>query len=253
MIISTMESLIMIRLRPLATIGSLCLAVLAWHIYATSFGHALVFPTPLKVFTALLKLLWTLETYRIIAYTLGRLILAAFMAALFGYLLGLLAGRYAWVEGLFRPWVTGLRTLPVVSIIVILLVLLPVRNQVVYVITFLMLFPLIYEAARQSVLQMPVDLKDVLALEPNTWWFRMVHIDIPLSLPTVKTTALQSVGLGFKVLITAEFISRATPSVGHILFTGTEMIDYTPVFAWTLLIIMIVAGLEVLVQRLKAS
>ena len=237
----------------LATLVSLAMFVIIWHLYALWFGHALVFPTPLKVLTALFELLGTLETYLIVAATLRRLMIAATIATFTGYLTGLMAGRYEVVEGLLRPWVTGLRTLPVVSIIVILLVLLPVRNQVVYVITFLMLYPLIYEAARQSVLHMPTDLNDVLALEPTSFWYRTIHIDMPLSLPDVKTTALQSVGLGFKVIITAEFISQARPSVGRILYLGTESIDYTPVFAWTLLIIIIVAGVEMLLQKLKTQ
>lgn len=242
---------LMISPKRLATILSLCVFVIAWHTYATWFGHALVFPTPLMVLDALFDLLRTLETYQIIAATLRRLIIATFVATFTGYFTGLIAGRYEIIEGILRPWVTGLRTLPVVSIIVILLVLLPLRNQVVYVITFLMLYPLVYEASRQSVLQMPADLNDVLALEPTPFSFRLFKIDLPLSLPVVKTTALQSVGLGFKVIITAEFISQAHPSVGRILFLGTESIDYTPVFAWTLLIIIIVAGAEMLLQRLK--
>ena len=248
---STMIHRLKIAPKHLATILSLCVFVMAWHAYAIWFGHALVFPTPLKVLAALVEILGTFETYQIIVATLRRLLIATVVATFTGYFSGLIAGRNEILEGLLRPWVTGLRTLPVVSIIVILLVLLPLRNQVVYVITFLMLYPLVYEAARQSVLQMPTDLNDVLALEPTSFLFRIFKIDVPLSLPVVKTTALQSVGLGFKVIITAEFISQARPSVGRILFLGTESIDYTPVFAWTLLIIVIVAAIEMGLQKLK--
>jgi NitT/TauT family transport system permease protein len=226
------------------------LILLIWELYALRVNNIYIFPTVTHVFNALLTLLSDKSTYMIIVNSFTRLIISMILAGGIGIGLGLLAGQCYCVDYFLNPIVVSLRTLPVASVIIIILILFA-RNNALFVITFLMLFPIIYEAAKQGVLHIDKNLKDALLLEQVHFIYKQFYIVLPLSFPYIKTAILQSIGLGFKVLVMAEFISQADNSIGRALYFGSISINYANVFAWTIILIVIVTIIENLVKKLN--
>jgi NitT/TauT family transport system permease protein len=74
-----------------------------------------------------------------------------------------------------------------------------------------------------------------------------------LALPFIKVGLIQSFGLGFKVLVMSEYLAQTKTSIGMMLYEGRIMMEYADVFAWTLIIIVIVFGMETLLGKFKAS
>ena len=204
------------------------------------------------VFSTLVELLGGLETYRIIAHSLFRLLASIMIAAVFGIFIGLLGGTFKTLNHLLMPLVAGLRSLPVASLIVIILILYA-EHTAIYIISFLLLFPLIYEASRQGVLNLDTDIKQVVKLEPISLKTKLFFVYLPLAFPYIKSGLLQSIGLGFKVLVMAEFISQAQNSIGRMLNVGRINLEYDLVFAWTLIIIFLVMFLEIVVNSMKTN
>jgi NitT/TauT family transport system permease protein len=62
----------------------------------------------------------------------------------------------------------------------------------------------------------------------------------------------QSIGLGFKVIVMAEFISQARRGIGRELHDASISIEYVQVFAWTIIMIIIVVIFESLLKIYKA-
>lgn len=237
--------------RTLWKLASIGVLILIWAGYARSVGNALLMPPPRDVLSTLGELLSTPNTYRIIGMSFFRLVLAFMMASGFGIFLGLWAGVHPSLEAFFKPLVTTLRTVPVASVIVVVLILYGSRSAL-YIITLLMLFPVIYEATRIGVQTIDRSLKEAYRLEPHRLFFAIGWFYLPLSYPFIKTGLLQSMGLGFKVLVMAEFIAQSPVSIGQALYLGRIQLDYASVFAWTILIIAIVYIFETLLQRLKS-
>lgn len=229
---------------------TICSILVLWQLNALRIDNRFLFPYPADVFNTLLSLLSSFETYRIIFYSFRRLILAMSIATLLGVSLGLVAGVKTPIDELLKPIVTSLRTLPVASIIVVILILYG-QSLSLYIITFLMLFPILYEATKQGVKNIDITLKEALRLEQNSAYLHLTKIYLPLALPFVKTGLLQSVGIGFKVLVMAEFIAQSPVSIGRALYLGRVNIAYEEVFAWTIIIIFLVTIIEFFVNKLK--
>lgn len=232
-------------------LSSLVVLILMWSAYARSVGNALLMPPPSEVARTLGRLFGSAQTYTIIGMSFFRLVVAFTLATTLGVLLGLWAGVQTSLDAFLKPLVTTLRTVPVASVIVVVLILYGSRTAL-YVITLLMLFPVIYEATRQGVQNIDPSLKEAYRLESQRTLFAIVWFYLPLTYPFIKTGLLQSMGLGFKVLVMAEFIAQSPVSIGQALYRGRIELDYASVFAWTLLIIVIVYIFETLLQRLSS-
>ena len=224
--------------------------IIIWQIYAYRINNPFIFPNVGLVIESLLRILLQSDTYIIIGNSFARLILSIVIAGGLGIILGLFSGERESLDYFLNPIVVSLRTLPVASIIIIILILFA-RNQALFVITFLMLFPIIYEATKQGVKHIDKTLKEALLLEQVHYFYKQVHIIIPLTFPYIKTALLQSIGIGFKVLIMAEFISQADKSIGRALYMGSININYADVFAWTIILIIIVTIIENFVKKLN--
>ena len=78
-------------------------------------------PRPNQVFDSLKLLLVEWDTYIVILTTLKRLIFSMAISIFFGMVLGLISGVHYELEALLKPIVISLRTLPVISIVIIVL------------------------------------------------------------------------------------------------------------------------------------
>ncbi|MDA3931367.1 MAG: ABC transporter permease subunit [Tenericutes bacterium] len=231
---------------------SILLVVVIWTVYAYSVNNNYVFPNPITVFKSLVQLLGNFKTYSIIAMTLLRLLISFIVSAMLGVILGLLAGNYMPLEEFLHPIVVSLRTLPIASVIIIMIILLG-RQFSLYIITFLMIFPIVYEASKHGVRNIPKSLKNHIALEGHPKWVILFNIQLPLSMPYIRTALFQSIGLGFKVIVMAEFISQTRIGIGRELYNGSISIHYEIVFAWTIIIIFIVTLFELLLKSLRKA
>ena len=225
------------------------LVIVIWQLYAIRIDNSSFMPGPIKVFTALFELLGDGETYKIIFTTLLRLIISIIIASTVGLFLGLVSGIRYQVEALLRPVVSSLRTLPVISIVIVILIL--YGNAVsLYIISFLLLFPLIYQSELDGIKNIDSTLLEVLKLDCDKCSLPAVKmVFLPLSLPHFRTGILQSAGLGIKVLVVAEFIAQAEISIGKELAFAKAGFEYSYVFAWTIILIVIVVGMEHFIQR----
>ncbi len=223
-----------------------------WQIQAMRIGKPDFFPYPRQVWDTFIVLLSDKDAYLVILRSFARLVVAIGTASLAGVLLGTMAGFTPVFATMMRPVVTSLRTLPVASLIVIILILYG-HTRSLYIITFLMIFPLVFEAAKQGVLNISKTLKWALLLEKVPWRKKMAKVYLPLAFPYIKTGFLQSIGLGFKVLVMAEFIAQSPQSIGNMLYRGRINLQYDHVFAWTAILIIIVTMVEFFIQRLRTE
>jgi NitT/TauT family transport system permease protein len=230
---------------------SITLLFLLWALYANHLDNPYILPGPIDVIKTFFQLITKGQTYVIIGISLFRLLIAFIFSMFLGVLMGLMAGNYLGIDAFLKPIISGLRTLPIASIIIIIIILLG-RESSLYLITFLMIFPLIYEATKNGVLHIDQPLKDHIRIEHHPKWVLMTKIQLPLAFPLIKTSMFQSIGLGFKVIVMAEFISQARIGIGRELQEASISIEYVQVFAWTLVMIIIVVIFESLLKIYKA-
>ncbi len=234
------------------TASSLISIIFIWFIISLVINHPLILPSPLKVGEAFLGMLVEFNTWVILGSTLLRLMVAIIISGCLGIILGSVAGlspKFSWI---LRPYVSIFRTIPVISIIVILLILIGYRSTP-YLITFFMVFPIVYQASYEGITHIDHAYLDIYRLETADLHLAFKHLYYPLMRPYIILGFLQSVGLGLKVLVMAEYLSQTQHSVGNELYLAKTYLDYSTVFAWTIMLIIIALILEHFIYRYKAS
>ena len=232
-------------------LGILTMLIL-WQVVASVSGNDFYLPVPLNVGRTLFKILGEIDTYIVLFTSLSRLLTSLFVACFLGVGFGITGGMSFCFDAYARPFVSGLRSVPVISLVVIILILFG-NVLTVYIIGFLVVFPLMYEASKEGVRNIDSGIQDALRIEPLNLPVLMMKQIVPLALPYIKTGILQSVGLGFKVLVMSEFIAQSETSIGRMLYEGRIMLAYDEVFAWTLLIVFIVFLIEHTLNRFKPA
>lgn len=222
---------------------SIIFIILGLYLIFFIIDNDIIFPSPYNILIALINLLKEQKTYIILGYSFLRLIISLLLSFLIGGTLGILAGKFNSFRIFIKPFMTILRSVPLASIIVIIIVILDF-NKSPYVITLIMLIPIIYEAFLNGILNLDKDLMDVWKLESNMNEKVLINIIFPLAKPFITTAFIQSVGLGIKVLIMAEFICNTNNSIGKALVNSANYLEYDNVFAWTILAILFVIIIE---------
>lgn len=221
-----------------------------WLIGYGCVQNPLLLPSPAAVFVSLFKLFTTHTALQALGMSLFRLVVAMIVALGMGGALGMLAGFKENVSIFLQPIVSILRTVPVISIIVILLILFHFTITP-YLITFLMIFPLVYQAFHDAISDMDSELVDVYKLEDNHFWNGLLHCYFPLIKQKIKTVLMQSAGLGIKVLVMAEYLAQTKTSIGNALYLAKTNLAYDDVFAWTILLILLAILLEIAISHLQ--
>jgi len=224
---------------------------LVWVIAGLYVNNQLLLPTPDRVLKAFGQIFINKDSLSVILATILRLLVGIIVAFVFGFSLALLAGLKPNFAIFMNPIVTVLRTVPVISITVILLIIAGFRATP-YIITFLMLFPLIYQIIYGAIISIDQELIDVYKLEDNNAFNGILHCYIPLISGDIRTALLQSLGLGIKVLVMAEYLSQTQRSIGNYLYLAKVNLQYDVVFAWTLFLILLALLFEILINHYKS-
>ncbi len=224
--------------------------LLFWFILFYTVDHRLILPSPLDVLLALGSLAGEGSSFAIMGLSLIRLLVAVSVSAILGIVLGFFAGVHHHISQLMHPYLTLLRTIPIISIVVILMILLGYQVTP-YVLTFLMVFPLIYQATEDGIKQIDKKLIDVYRLETHNLNMAFRYLYLPLIKPFIILALIQSFGLGLKVLVMAEYLSQTKHSIGQALYLAKTNLAYDEVFAWTLILILLSVFFEALINRYK--
>lgn len=229
---------------------SLIVIFVIWQLYSISVNNPTLMPSPLIVLNRFVDMLGDRDTYMILFSSLGRLLLSLVIATLLGVVFGFLSAVNEKIEAFFRPIISTIRTLPVISIIIVILIIF--GNVVtLYIISLLLLFPLIYQAELDGIRNIDSSLIDVLRLDTDQFnrdVFKNVYF--PLSIPFLRTALIDCIGLGFKVLVVAEYIAQTNKSIGKEMYMYKVNLDFSGVFAWTLMLLIFVLVVEYLVEKL---
>lgn len=204
-----------------------------------------MFPSPNDVISTFFQLFTKKNTYTLILFTLLRLLGALGISLIVGIFLGILSGLWRPLELFLKPYITILRSMPVVVLLILFLMIAGIQSTP-YLITFLVLIPLFYEASLKGVKEIDQDLTDVWKLESKLHFGVIKKIIFPLSFPYIAQAIVAGIGLGFKVLIMGEYMASTKNSIGNIIISNAHNLEYTSVYAWCIVLILLVLFVEFL-------
>lgn len=223
---------------------------ITWLILSLIINNDFILPTPMATFVALGNLLIKFHTYQVFLYTFIRIIFTTLVAFLLGVIFSSIASYSRGFKEFINPLMVLLKTIPVASIIILLLIMVG-KDVAPLFITFLVIFPIFYEGSLQALLSISKDIKEDVALLPGSNVKKFFKIFLPITKDTLITCLLQGFGLGFKVMIMAEFLAQPNGSIGREMMFSKQYLEIDDVFAWTLLLITVVFVIDSMLKYLK--
>lgn len=208
-------------------------------------NNSLVFPNPNNVLNEFFVLLSLKQTYKLIFSTLLRLLLTLSISFILGVILGVVASLSRNVEGLLKPYVTIIRSLPVVVLLVFFVMVLGFQLTP-YFLTCFVLIPLFYEATLKGIKSIDSDYLDVCKMEGNFNFKIIRRVLLPMSAGYIGQALISAIGLGFKVLVVGEYMSATKNSLGNVIYSNAHNLEYIKVYAWCIILICLVLIVEAL-------
>lgn len=230
--------------------GSLILLfwILIWW-FISFRGNDLIIPSPKQTMSVLIGLSIKLETYTIIGMSLFRVFISLIIGIGLGILFGMLAGLSDWVRKLIQPVVLVIKSTPVVSFIIILLVYVD-RAWVPSICGMLLCFPIIYSNMLEGYKMVDDQLISMSNVYKVPFKRKLQKLYLPSTLPYLYAGILTSIGICWKATIAAEVISFLDNSIGYQILNGKVTIEYDHIFAWTIIIILCSLLIEVVAKYL---
>lgn len=221
-----------------------------WFISSLIINNSLVLPSIKDVLLSLKDILLSCTTYLILLKTFLKLILVMVASLLIALTLALLSSKTKGFESFIKPIMVLFKTIPVIAIIIFLLISFG-RDLSPYIMTSLVVIPLIYEGLLTSIKSINKELLDDLKTLSNTNWLVIKNFYIPLIMNFVLMTITQSFGMGLKVMIMGEFIAQPNGTIGYILQLERSYLNSAAILSWSILLIIIVLIVEIIVSKIS--
>lgn len=217
-----------------------------WQGASLAVGSRVLLVGPWEVAARLTQLLPTLGFWSAVGRTFGRITVGFLLAAVVGVLLAALSAASRWTEALVAPLVATIRSTPVVSFIILLLIWADV-SRLATIVSFLMTLPIIHATVYSGILERDRSLLEMASVFRVSRWRRLLAIDVPGVLPYFAAGCRTGVGLAWKSGIAAEVIGQPTGTIGERLYQGRLFLETADVFAWTAVVVVVAFAFERLV------
>lgn len=220
--------------------------LIIWQIVCLLVDNPIFFAGPLDMLKELAHMAGSREFIDSVMHSLLRIMGGFCIAFLLACLLASAAYHCKLLEDLLSPFVTFIKSVPVASIVVLLLIWFGAKYLSVYV-TFMVVFPNIYLNVLSGLKNMDKDLLEMAELFRFSFIQKMYYIYCPSVMPYLISGTVISVGMSFKSGVAAEVIGLPVSSIGEGLYNAKIYLNTAGVFVWTTVIICLSSLAERLV------
>lgn len=203
-------------------------------------GQDFLLASPVTVLVRFAALACTAAFWRAALFSMARILAGFLLGALSGVAAAGLSLRWRWVRELLAPLHAVLRAIPVASFVIVALIWVPSRNLSV-LISFLVVFPLIYAQTLGELERTDarcIEMARLFRMKPLQ---QLVYVYGLPALPALSDACALAMGMAWKSGVAAELISIPAGSIGERLYKAKVYLMTGDLFAWTLLIVLLSA------------
>ena len=223
--------------------------LILWQAAAAWMDNQILLVGPLQVLRAFMQNIVRQDFLQIVLYSLVRIGMGFSLALITGLLVGALSYRFPLVEELLAPVVQALKSVPVASFVVLLLIWFG-SGRLSFFISYLIVFPNVYVNTIAGLHSADVRLLEMAEVFGMSGRNRFFYIYRPALAPHLVSCLKVSLGMSWKSGVAAEVIGLPDYSLGERLYMSKIYLDTAGLFAWTLTVILISFLFERAVLRL---
>lgn len=212
-------------------------------------GQEILLASPAAVARRLWELLPTWAFWKAVLFSFSRIMAGFLLACCAGALLGALAARSTLARELVTPLMGAVKSTPVASFIILVLLWVPSKNLAV-VIAFLMGTPIVYADIWEGVRSLDPQLAEMARVFRVPAGRRLRVVILPQLAPFFRSACAAGLGLCWKAGVAAEVIGLPKGSIGERLYQAKIYLDTPDLFAWTLVIVLVSLAVERAVLKL---
>jgi len=216
--------------------------IIVWEILSLVINQEIYLPSPFSAFEALLSLLKSKDTYITIFYSSYRTLAGFFVSCAVGIVMGYICGVNKLFYDLFNPLIAIIRTVPVMSIIIIAIMWFKDTNV-----------PIIWTNTVSGIKSTDIKLLQMCKIY-NIKKVRVIKsVYFYSALPYIKASMISALGIGWKVTSAAEVLSLPKYSIGSYLYDSKVYLEIPDLFAWTVIIIFLSHIFEIALKKIFKS
>lgn len=214
-----------------------------WQLAAIYTNNGILLVGPIQAGQAFLENIARPDFWNIVFHSFGRIGLGFLTALITGIILGAFAYRFKLIEVFLEPLMTVIKSVPVVSFVVLLLIWFGSAN-LSFFISFLVVLPNIYVNTIAGLRNTDRDLIQMAQVFHIGGINRFFYIYRPALMPYLMSALKISLGMSWKSGVAAEIIGLPRYSLGERLYMSKVYLDTAGLFSWTLIIILLSFAFE---------
>lgn len=211
-----------------------------WGLAAAKVDSEYVLPTVGDTFAALWELLKSAEFYRAYFGTLLRSIFAFAIAFSLAFIAAFVAYKCDKAKRALKPLIVIIRALPTIAV-VLLLVLWTSSFVAPVIVTFLVVFPTLYNNLYAALCGIDKDLNEMCKVFGVSNKKRLTKVVFPQIAPEFIMSAGAGLTLNLKLMVAAEVLAQTARSMGYLLNTSKIYFEISTMLA--LVLITVITGL----------
>lgn len=209
-----------------------------WQLFTVGMDNPILLAGPIEVLVRLLTDLQKTEFWQTILISSGRIMTGFLCAFLGGGLLAAVSHRVKLVRELSEPLIYVMKSVPIVSFVVILLIGFGSGRLSVWV-AFLIAFPNLYMQVLQGLESTDEKLLEAAKVYDMPFWNRIWYLYRPAAAPFLKSGCRVSIGMAWKSGVAAEVIGLPEFSIGENIYMSKIYLDTAGVLSWTVVCILL--------------
>lgn len=214
-----------------------------WSLLSLLMNNSILCPTPWDVAKQMAAQLGRPDFFAVLAATASRALIGLLIS--FGAGVGMACAAHFLhvLKEMMNHLVSLMQAVPNVCYIILLLFWTD-RNNVVLIVIFCLLFPVVYRNFLETLDQIRSRWQDVFAVYPQPWWIILSRASFPAMEPVFSSTLISGSSMAFKAAVMAEVLVSSNIGIGRSMQTARVNVEVAQVMAWMIWLLLLVFLLE---------
>ena len=226
--------------------------LLLWKVISIRIDADIILPPPEDVILRLFLISQNKSFWQAVGNTTARTLYGFILSFSAGFITGIACGSSTRISAALSPVISVIRTIPVMSVILIAMIWFKTDMVPVFV-CFLMIFPIITANVSQGIRVVDKSLIEMASVFKLSKYNILFHITIPSTIPFVLAGVRAAVGVAWKSVIAAEVLSQPVKAIGTGIQFSQMNLETAEVMAWTVLAIILSKTSEFAVELIIKS
>ncbi len=220
------------------TILSITILILAWQLLTMLVRLPDLVPSIPHLFSTLVALFASGSFYQSVMATVLRGTIGMSISLMAAMGVSLLFYKCEWIYELFRPLLAIMRSIPVISFILLALIFLNAES-IPLIIAFLTMFPLLTENLTKGIRGQRKEFSIMARQFRIGRWNKLAQVVYPQLKPFLYSGLASASGFGWRAIIMGEVLAQCSPGIGGEMKQAQVFIAVPELIAWTIIAILI--------------